>query len=106
MITASLGNFLFHVEPTGDSLFLSFQEGKFECVNALFRKVMENQGIKIPPNLTSEFAGRRTIYPEEEGLFEKAFREVYFPLYMPKNEYYWAKGLVFAPEEIEKAYDA
>lgn len=92
MINQNSGNFLYHIEEPEDKLFLSFENGKFTCYNSLFKKVMENQGIQIPPSFASTFNGSRKIYPTEEALFEKAFREIYFPLHMPKNEYYWSNN--------------
>lgn len=67
---------------------VEFQNGKIQFNDRFLEKEMKETGILIPPILEEEFAGNKVIFLGDP-LFEKAFKEVYYPFCIANSLYQW-----------------
>lgn len=67
---------------------VEFQEGKVHFNDRFLETEMRESGILIPPILKDEFEGKEVIYLNDP-LFEKAFKEVYYPFCIAHSLYQW-----------------
>ena len=65
---------------------VEFQKGKATFYDRILAAEMEESGVPIPDQLQREYGGKQAILLGDE-LFEKAFREIYYPYYIPASIY-------------------
>lgn len=65
---------------------VEFTNGKTTFYDRFLEPEMREMGIPVPPQLMAEYGGKENILLDDE-LFEKAFREIYFPYYIPQSIY-------------------
>lgn len=85
-------------ETKKETIFASFTPESIKFAREQFQKNMETIGVQIPPQQRKDFQSRSVVYlnnkdPEKRKLFERAFREIYYPLHLPKDEYQWRSNL-------------
>lgn len=68
-----------------------FKNDKLVFMNERLKQIMSNTGIQIPPGERDTYQNKGKIYLGEasDELFTKAFKEVYYRLSLPKDEYQW-----------------
>jgi len=82
------------VDPK-QTLIAHIEGGKVFFMQERLQKIMQNYGINIPPNERKDYGGESIVYLKNEGddVFETAFRQIYYKLHLPKNEYQWVDVL-------------
>ena len=85
--------YLVHFDQKNQELIVHFEKGKLVFMLPRFKIIMQANGIKIPPSERKNYEDRTVVWLENgsDSLFEKAFRNIYFELHMPKDEYKWVK---------------
>ena len=68
-------------------IVVEFQQGKVHFNDRFLEAEMKETGIFIPPSHTSEY-GKETIFLEDVQ-FERAFKEIYYPLCIANLRYRW-----------------
>lgn len=92
MISVDANPYLVHfLDGKPNYLVAEFQENKLVFMEKTLRKIMENIGIQIPPSERVNYEMRTIVAlnSENNDLFEKAFRNIYYRYHMPKDEYKW-----------------
>lgn len=72
-------------------LVAHIEDGEVLYMQDRLKAIMQKYGIQIPPGERKKYEGKSIVYLQgsKDSLFEKAFRDIYFQLHMPKNEYEW-----------------
>lgn len=85
--------YLVHFDQKTQELIVHFEKGKLVFMMPRLKSIMLTIGIQIPPPERKNYEGRTVVRLENgsDSLFEKAFRNIYFKLHMPKDEYKWVK---------------
>lgn len=71
-------------------VLIEFQDNAVQFHSPFLEKTLRNEGVLIPPAMRSEFDGKEVVFVEDP-LFQKAFREIYWPFYMQQanSSYEW-----------------
>jgi len=86
VISSLFGEKLLNME-TG-TIVVEFKEGK-ACFNDRFLELeMKETGIYIPESKSGAFGEKEIVYLGDPQ-FEKAFTDVYYPLYIANSLYEW-----------------
>ena len=65
---------------------VEFHNGKATFYDRILASEMEEAGIPIPHQFQAEYGGKQAILFGDE-YFEKAFKEIYYPYYIPLSIY-------------------
>jgi len=78
--------------PSPNILVAHIENGRILFMQEMLKDIMQKYGINIPPSERENYEGRSIVYLQDDDnkLFEKAFRAIYYPLHMPKDEYQWS----------------
>lgn len=73
-------------------LVAHIENGRVIYMQELLKKTMQNYGVEIPPNERKNYEDKVIVYlsGDEDKLFERAFRNIYYTLHMSKDEYKWS----------------
>lgn len=68
-----------------------FKNNELVFMDERYRQIMSNIGIQIPPGERANYQNKGKIYLGDvsDELFKRAFKEVYYKLSLPKDEYKW-----------------
>src|SRR5262249_6314486 len=96
MLPAQQYSYLIYKDPIDSTSqkVAQFDNGKVIFMQPRLRKIMETNGIHIPPNERKDYGNIDIIWLKDNGdlFFEKAFRSIYYRLHMPKDEYIWLEN--------------
>ena len=67
---------------------VEFQNGRAHFHDRFLEAEMKETGILIPPAYTSQYEGKEVIFLGEPE-FERAFKEIYYPLCIANLRYQW-----------------
>lgn len=84
----TLGDSMKLVNNKSGYVVVEFKEGQAQFNDRFLEAEMKESGILIPPSMVDQFDGKETIL-YGDPLFEKAFKEVYYPLCITSSIYEW-----------------
>ena len=73
-----------------DFTVLEFQGEEVKFNDNYMQREMEEIGIQIPHLLQGEYKNKRVIKLTDD-LFQKAFKEVYYPLVLDETRFKWVE---------------
>ena len=76
------------VSVTTNQTLVEFHDHKPIFHNKYLEKEMKEIGIVIPDFLRGDFQGRAVIKLDDD-LFNRAFKDVFYPLHMDSSKYQW-----------------
>lgn len=91
--TSMLPPYLVCVDGDRVTEIVHIEDGAIIFMEERLKNIMQKYGIQIPPGQRKDFEGKSVVYLQDR-LFERAFREVYFHLQMPKDLYVWNQNLL------------
>ncbi len=82
------GSIMKLVNKNTDYVVVEFNDGKATFNDKYFELMFKERGIVVPPAKQKEFQNKRVIFLNDP-LFEKAFREIFYPHAMDRSTYQW-----------------
>jgi hypothetical protein len=67
---------------------VEFQNDKVIFHDRFLEKEMKLRGIAIPPALRDQYE-QKAFVKLQDPLFQKAFQEIYYPIYLAPREHVW-----------------